>query len=209
MQSQGLAPADNWESEYSLYILTCPWREWETFLPMSPCWAEGWARLSCTWCWTAPVHRHLSKGCPFSQPRTGQPAGEPRTRQGLHRMLLCHVHGLPFILVAEAEKHSRTRAAWPCPLWKLRPPRTWPYIWVSNALFLLHQWILDEEAVIAEDLMNVTSTYPILGSSQILFPLSEPSSRHIFTCTVHPDVYTHTHTEPAPNQLLLPPLILT
>lgn len=74
----------------------------------------------------------------------------------------------------------------------LRPPRTWPYIWVSNAFFLLHQWILDGGAVIAasEDLMNATSTYPTLGSSQILFPLSAPSSRHIFTRTVHPDVHT-------------------
>ena len=82
---------------------------------MPPCWAEGWARLSCTWPWTAPVCRHSSIGCPFSQPRTGQPAGEPGTRgQGLH-VRCCYV-----ILVAEAEKHSRTRAVWSCPLWKLR-----------------------------------------------------------------------------------------
>lgn len=47
---------------------------------------------------------------------------------------------------------------------------------------LPHQWILDKVAVMAEGFNEChLGLVPTLGSSQILSPLSEPSSRHIFT----------------------------
>ena len=47
-KAQGLAPANNQESQNHDYILTCPQKTvLETPLCMLP-WAQGWASLSCT-----------------------------------------------------------------------------------------------------------------------------------------------------------------